>query len=115
MIEISDERFEELVDAGLDLIPEQLLRRLTNVVIVIEDRHPESPWILGLYEGVALPERTSNFSGFLPDKISIYRESIKDYCSSEEELVEQVRITVVHEIAHYFGIDDARLHELGWG
>ena len=115
MVAISDERFEELVDEGLDLVPEKLLNHLTNVVIQIEDRHPRSPGILGLYEGVALTERTNEFSGFLPDTITIYRESLKDYCASESELVEQVRITVIHEIAHYFGIDDARLHELGWG
>ncbi|WKD60226.1 Possibl zinc metallo-peptidase [Corynebacterium ciconiae DSM 44920] len=115
MVTISDERFEELVDMGLDLIPEELLSRLTNVVIRIEDRNPDSPDILGLYEGVALPDRTNEFSGFLPDTITIYKESLKEYCVSERQLVEQVGITVVHEIAHYFGIDDARLHELGWG
>ncbi|WP_018024989.1 metallopeptidase family protein [Corynebacterium ulceribovis] len=114
MIEVSDDRFEELVEAGLDRIPPQLLRRMDNVAIIISDRHPDSPHILGLYEGVGLTERAANHAGFLPDVISIFRESLFDYCSSEEELVEQVAVTVIHEIGHHFGLDDDELHRLGW-
>lgn len=114
-VHVSEERFEELVDEGLRRIPRELLRNVDNVAIAVEDYNPDSPHILGLYHGVALTERTADYAGILPDKISIYRESLQNYCSSEEELVEQVAITVIHELGHHFGIDDARLHELGWG
>lgn len=115
MVWVSPERFEELVDAGFDLIPPGLLDHLRNTVILIEDYHPSGPGILGLYEGVALTERTSDFSAHLPDAITIYRGALCDYCRSESELVQQVAITVVHEVGHYFGLDDADLHQLGWG
>lgn len=114
-IEIAPDRFEELVDAGLRRIPRELLDNVNNVAIVTEDYNVESPDILGLYEGVALTERTSEYTSALPDKITIYRLALADVCESEEELVEQVAITVIHELGHHFGIDDARLHELGWG
>lgn len=115
MIDVSDERFDELVDQALDKIPGPLLDRMNNVAIVVEDAHPDSPYILGLYQGLALTERTSDYSFALPDKITIFKQSLLNYCDSEAELVRQVTITVVHEIAHHFGIDDDRLHELGWG
>ncbi|MEJ5998130.1 metallopeptidase family protein [Corynebacterium sp. H130] len=115
MIEVSDERFEELVDLGLAQVPPELLNRLENAVILIEDYHPSGPHILGLYEGVALPDRTFDYSGHLPDAITIYRGALQDFCRTEEELVEQVKITVIHEIGHYFGLDDDELHRLGWG
>lgn len=115
MVEVTDEEFEELVDRGLDMIPRKLLNSLNNVAIVVEDRNEEDPTLLGLYHGVALTERSVEWPTYLPDKISIYRGALCDWCSSHDELVEQVAITVVHEIGHHFGIDDARLHELGWG
>lgn len=115
MIEISDEDFDRLVDQALERIPRALLDQLNNVALVVESRHPNGPGILGLYEGLALTERTSEYSFELPDKITIYKDSLCEYCTTHEELVEQVTITVVHEIAHHFGIDDDRLHELGWG
>ena len=108
-------RFEELVGDALDLVPQELARAMDNVVILVEDRNPENPTLLGLYHGVALTERTSQYGGVLPDTITIYREAILDICRDEQDVVEEVAITVVHEIAHHFGIDDARLHELGWG
>ncbi|GAB1511828.1 metallopeptidase family protein [Actinophytocola sp. KF-1] len=108
-------RFEELVGDALDLIPDELARAMDNVVILVEDRNPENPTLLGLYHGVALTERTSQYGGVLPDTITIYRDAILDICRDEQDVVEEVAITVVHEIAHHFGIDDARLHELGWG
>ncbi|HEY0451545.1 metallopeptidase family protein [Actinophytocola sp.] len=108
-------RFEELVGDALDLIPDEFAAAMDNVVILVEDRNPENPSLLGLYHGVALTERTSNYGGVLPDRIAIYREAILDICHDEDDVVEEVAITVVHEIAHHFGIDDARLHELGWG
>jgi len=109
------QRFEELVGDALDLIPPEFAAAMENVVILVEDRDPDNPSLLGLYHGVALTERTSHYGGVLPDRITIYREAILDICRDEEEVVEEVAITVVHEIAHHFGIDDARLHELGWG
>jgi len=108
-------RFEELVGDALDLIPAEFAAAMENVVILVEDRDPERPSLLGLYHGVALTERTSHYGGVLPDRITIYREAILGICDNEDEVVEEVAVTVVHEIAHHFGIDDDRLHELGWG
>lgn len=109
------QRFEELVGDALDLIPPKFAAAMDNVVILVEDRDLENPTLLGLYHGVALTERTSQYGGVLPDRITIYREAILDICRDEQDVVEEVAITVVHEVAHHFGIDDARLHELGWG
>nr|WP_174552797.1 metallopeptidase family protein [Nocardia harenae] len=108
-------RFEELVGDALDLVPAELARAIDNVVVLIEPRNPEDPHLLGLYHGIALTERDSHYGGSLPDTITIYRDAILDICGDETEVVEEVAVTVIHEIAHYFGIDDARLHELGWG
>jgi predicted Zn-dependent protease with MMP-like domain len=110
------ERFEELVGDALDAVPARLLALLDNVVILVEDEPPpDDPDLLGLYEGHALTERGWDYAGVLPDRITIYRGPILRMCRSEAEIVQEVRVTVVHEIAHHFGIDDARLHELGWG
>lgn len=112
---MSPERFEELVGDALDLIPPELSGAIDNVVVLVEARNDEEPSLLGLYHGIALTERDSYYAGSLPDTVTIYREAILDICSSDDEVVEEVAITVIHEIAHYFGIDDDRLHELGWG
>ncbi|SOX56646.1 hypothetical protein MAAFP003_5354 [Mycobacterium ahvazicum] len=109
------QRFDELVSDALDLIPAQLAAAMDNVVILVEDRHPDEPELLGLYEGVALTERDSDYGGSLPDAITIYREALLEICDSDEDVVEEVAVTVIHEIAHHFGIDDDRLEELGWG
>lgn len=114
-VRMEPQRFDELVADALDLIPAELAAAMDNVVILVEDRHPEDPELLGLYEGVALTERDSDYVGLLPDAITIYRDALLDVCDSDEELVEEVAITVIHEIAHHFGIDDHRLEELGWG
>ena len=107
-------QFEELVADALDEVPPELLKLMDNVVVLVEDRNDEEPDLHGLYEGFALTERGWQYGGALPDRIMIYREAICDICESEDEVVEEVTITVVHEIAHHFGIDDDRLHELGW-
>jgi predicted Zn-dependent protease with MMP-like domain len=111
-VEMTRERFEELVRDALDEVPDELLKLMDNVVILVEDDSPDG--LLGLYEGHALTERGWHYGGVLPDRIMIYRNSILRICDSEEDVVEEVAITVVHEIAHHFGIDDDRLHELGW-
>src|SRR5690606_20495327 len=113
-VEMSRERFEELVRDALDEIPGELLDLMDNVVILVEDEAEGDTELLGLYEGHALTERGWHYGGVLPDRITIYRNPILRLCSTEEEVVEEVAITVVHEIAHHFGIDDERLHELGW-
>jgi predicted Zn-dependent protease with MMP-like domain len=103
------------VAEALDSIPPGLTAAMDNVVVLVEDRHPEQPDLLGLYEGIALTERTSDYAGVLPDRITIYPDAIEDICATTEEVVDEVAITVVHEVAHHFGIDEATLHELGWG
>ena len=108
-------RFEELVADALDEVPAQLMALLDNVVVLVEDRNPDEPDLLGLYEGYALTERGADYGGALPDRIMIYRGAICDVCSYEEQVAEEVTVTVVHEIAHHFGIDEEKLHALGWG
>ncbi|HEY2221072.1 metallopeptidase family protein [Actinomycetospora sp.] len=109
------ERFADLVGEALDELPAELLRAMDNVVVLVEPRHPEDPELLGLYEGIALTERTSDYGGVLPDRITLYRDALVDACADDDELRDEVAITVVHEIAHHFGIDEATLHRLGWG
>ncbi len=114
-VHMSEDRFEELVSEALDLIPPQLAAAIDNVVVLVEDRDLEDPGLLGLYQGIALTERDSHYGGSLPDTITVYREAILDMCEDEQQVVDEVAITVIHEIAHYFGIEEDRLHELGWG
>ncbi|MEW5809424.1 MAG: metallopeptidase family protein [Actinomycetota bacterium] len=114
-VRMSPQRFDELVGDALDLIPPGLAAAIDNVVILVADRHPDEPELLGLYEGVALTERDSWYAGALPDTITIYRDALLDICHTDAEVVDEVAITVIHEVAHHFGIDDERLHELGWG
>jgi len=109
------QRFEELVGEALDEVPEELLDLMDNVVVLVEDDPPpDEPDLLGLYEGHALTERGFDYTGVLPDRITLYRRPILRICDTDDDVVEEVAVTVVHEIAHHFGIDDARLHELGW-
>jgi predicted Zn-dependent protease with MMP-like domain len=114
-VRMSEARFEELVGDALDQIPAELTRAIDNVVILIEPRNPDDPHLLGLYHGIALTERDSHYGGSLPDTVTVYRDALLDVCADESEVIEEVRITVIHEIAHYFGIDEDRLHQLGWG
>ena len=114
-MKMSRERFEELVGEALDEVPAELLDLMDNVVILVVDDPPEGePDLLGLYEGHALTERGWNYAGVLPDRIFIYRRPILRICDTEDDVVDEVAVTVVHEIAHHFGIDDERLHALGW-
>ena len=113
---MSRERFEDAVRDALDLIPTELAARMDNVVVLVEDEAPpDEPDLLGLYEGVALTERDAWWAaGSLPDRITVYRLPTLAVCDTVEDVVEEVAVTVVHEVAHHFGIDDDRLHELGW-
>ena len=113
MIEVSRQQFEELVGDALDSIPEALARQMRNVAVVVEDEAPQ-PGLLGLYQGIPLTERGEWYAGVLPDRISIYRDEILKVCDTFEDVVREVRVTVIHEVGHHFGIDDERLHELGW-
>lgn len=116
MIDVSPEEFEEYVNDALDAIPDELFSRLDNCIIIIEDDAPaDDPDLLGLYDGVPLTERDTTYGGVLPDRIFIYRNPTLRICDTVEDVVDEVNITVVHEIAHFFGIDDERLHELGYG
>lgn len=119
VIAMSREDFEAAVADGLDLIPPELAALLDNVVVLVEDEPPADagdPDLLGLYDGTPLTERGEWWAaGSLPDRITIFRNPTLRYCTSEDQVAEEVAVTVVHEIAHFFGIDDERLHELGWG
>ena len=116
VMDISETEFESLVDDALDGIPQDIFAMLDNVVVLIEARPPERmPELLGLYEGVPLTERDSSWMGSLPDHIRIFREPLLRMCRNRDELVHEITVTVVHEIAHHFGIEEDRLHRLGWG
>jgi len=112
---MSEQRFEELVAAAFAAIPDELVLLLDNVALFIEDEPPDGePDLLGLYEGVPQTERGFSYAGNLPDRILIFRNPTLRICETEQDVIEEVEITVAHEIAHHFGIDDARLHELGY-
>jgi predicted Zn-dependent protease with MMP-like domain len=114
-MEVSDEEFERLVAEALDGIPAELSALMDNVVVLLEPEPPANdPDLLGLYDGIPLTERDSSYTFLPPDRIFVYRGPLLRMCESAEELVEEVRITVVHEIAHHFGIDDGELHDLGY-
>ncbi|GAA1979332.1 metallopeptidase family protein [Nocardiopsis rhodophaea] len=114
MVELTRTRFEELVGDALDTIPPELTGMMDNVVITVSEDPPE-PGLLGLYVGIPLTERGDSYAGALPDQIFIYWREICACCDTEDQVVDEIRVTVVHEIAHHFGIGDQRLHDLGWG
>ena len=115
MLSLPPEEFDELVADALDGLPAELTRLMDNVALFVEDEPPPGQRLLGVYEGIPLTRRGWSYGGVLPDRITIFRGPIQRMCSTPGEVVEQVRITVVHEVAHHFGIDDERLHELGYG
>lgn len=115
MVHVSEERFDQMVEAALDKVPDEFVAQMRNLVILVEDYNPENPQLLGLYEGVALPQRTFDHTGYLPDAITIYRGALQDWCHTEEELADEVEVTVFHELGHYFGLEEHELHQLGWG
>ncbi len=113
MIDVDPDEFEEMVTAALDALPDNLGRLMRNVAVTVE-HGAGPPGLLGLYQGIPLTSRTSQYAGVLPDRITIYRRAICAICDTEAEVIAQVQRTVIHEVAHHFGIDDARLTELGW-
>ena len=113
VIDVEPGRFEDMVVTALDGLPEDLGQLMRNVAVTVE-HDPGPPGLLGLYQGIPLTSRTSDYAGVLPDRITIYRQAICAICRTEDEVANQVRRTVIHEIAHHFGIDDHRLRQLGW-
>lgn len=112
-MQMDPDAFERLVIDELDRLPDDMVEGLDNVIFVVEDRNADED-LLGLYEGWALTERDRYGSGELPDRVVVYREAHLAACADEDELRDEIHTTLVHEIAHFYGIDDARLHELGW-
>ena len=113
---LSESEFDDAVADALELIPAPLLALLDNVVfLVIEEPPADEPELLGVYDGIPLTERDGSWGGDLPDRITLFRGPLSRMCSSHEELVEEISVTVLHEVAHYFGIDEERVHALGWG
>jgi predicted Zn-dependent protease with MMP-like domain len=113
VIEVEPEKFEEMVATALDGLPEDLGKLMRNVAVTVE-HGAGPPGLLGLYQGVPLTSRTTGYAGVLPDRITIYRRAICAICNTEDQVTDEVRRTVVHEVGHHFGISDHRLHELGW-
>ena len=113
MVDVDPERFDVMVSEALDGIPAELLELMSNVAVTVQ--HDGGPaGLFGLYQGVPLTRRSTFYAGVLPDRITIYRRAICAVCTSDSEVVEQVRRTVVHEVGHHFGIADSRLRALGW-
>lgn len=114
-VSVSRRVFESLVADAIDALPEEFVANLDNLVFVVEDRPPDrDDPLLGVYEGVALTERSA-LDAYLPDRIVVFREPLCALAADVDELADQVYVTIVHEVGHYFGIDDDRLEELGWG
>ena len=114
MVDVPMPMFEELVADALDDIPEGLAQFMDNVIVLVEDDPPEAG-LLGLYEGIPLTDRGDYGGLAMPDRVTVYRRPLCEMCETTQDLVDQVTITVIHELAHHFGIDDDTLHELGWG
>jgi len=114
MFIISNERFEELASEAVASLPDELAKEIDNVAIIVADEARGRP-LFGLYEGIPLTKRGPiSYSGVMPDRITLYQKTICQVCSSEDEVKAQIRKTVIHEIAHHFGVSDPRLTELGW-
>ncbi len=114
-LELSADAFEKIVVDELDELPDEMVDGLENLVFVVEDRPEDGTLdLLGEYQGVALTERDRYGFGELPDRIVLFREPLLAICENEDELRDEIHVTLVHEIAHFYGIDDDELHRLGW-
>ena len=114
-MEISDEEFDALVDEAFDDLPEPLLEHLDNLIFVVEDEPDDGSDTLGYYDGLALTERDTNYMGLLPDRIVLFKGPLTRMCEDVDELYDEIVVTLIHELGHYHGIEENRLHELGWG
>jgi predicted Zn-dependent protease with MMP-like domain len=115
MLSMSSDEFDDYVSNELDRLPEEMVAGLDNVVFVTEDRPEDGSLdLLGQYDGISLTERSHYGFGELPDRIILYRHSHLEVVDSLDDLKDQIHVTLVHEIAHFYGIDDEKLHELGW-
>ncbi len=115
-MELPEERFDELMDEALSSLPGKFLENLDNVIIVVEDEPEDGSDVLGWYEGTALTERDTSYGlGHLPDRVVLFRGPLTRMCADEDDLRDEIEITLVHELGHYHGIDEERLHQLGWG
>ena len=114
-LNLDEDAFDAIVADELDQLPDEMVEGLDNLVFVVEDRPEDGSLdLLGLYDGIAVTERDTYGFGEMPDRIILFREPLLSICADEQELRDEIHVTLVHEIAHYYGIDDARLHELGW-
>lgn len=114
VVDVDEAEFERLVGEALDSIPARLGRLMSNVAVLVEDEAPPGEDLLGLYEGIPLTERDGWYAGVLPDTITIFRLPILRLCDTKADVVDEVRTTVIHEVAHHFGIDDEALDDMGW-
>lgn len=114
-MDITDERFDELVEEALDSLPDALVENLDNLVFVVEDEPEDGSETLGWYEGTALTERDAYGYGQLPDRVVLFKGPLSRMCEDEDDLLDEIEITLVHELGHYHGIDEEQLHHLGWG
>ena len=115
MLDVSMEEFEALVSEGLDTLPDEMLEHLDNIIFLVEDRPEDGSDILGVYDGFSLAERDAYGYGEQPDRITLFRENLLAFCADLDELKHEIRVTLVHEVAHFLGFDEERIHELGWG
>lgn len=115
MLDVSVEEFETMVSDGLDTLPDEMFEHLDNVIFLIEDKPEDGSSVLGTYDGFSLLERETYGFGEQPDRITLYRENLLAHCEDVDELRREIRITLVHEVAHFLGLTEERIHELGWG
>lgn len=115
-MDVADDEFDALVEQAFEDLPDELVDGIDNLIIVVEDEPEDGSDVLGIYEGVALTERDTSYGlGFLPDRIVLFKGPLTRMCQDMEELVDEIAITLVHELGHFHGIEEDRLHELGWG
>ncbi len=115
MTPVTQEEFEEMINAALDTIPEEFARHMNNLVVLARDYNEDNPTLLGLFEGVPLPKQHANHTGYLPNAVFIYKDALEAVCTDVDQLRKEVTVTVLHEVGHYFGLEEHELHELGWG